>query len=166
MNGGTTAQLIKFRKLHRLRTSELQGVISQLVKILIHFKRKGVMHRDLHNDQIMIHFPELETISDLEELNKRCEMCKYRDLSIPGFYQIKIIDFGRSRQSSIDERFVSTKTMYSGQRTNKCPDLWTTEHYTFNVDVYNIGTIAYELAVGDLFDYKSSDIKNDMIDYP
>ena len=51
------------------------------------------------------------------------------------------------------------------ERRNKCPDLWKGDGYSFNVDVYNVGTIAYELATGNIFDYQSSDISKDMIDY-
>ena len=72
------------------------------------------------------------------------------------------------------KKSVISRTSFSGQtefqsedRMNKCPDLWQSDDYTFNVDVYNIGTIAYEIATGLKFDWNESNIENDMIDiYP
>ena len=120
------------------------------------------MHRDLHNSQIMIHFPELDKYDDLELIEYKVRHLKYLFLAGDANFQVKIMDFGRAREAKeADLEF----SVYSSElRGNKCPDLWLTDKYSFNVDVYNVGTIAYELATGKQYAFHSSNIVLDMVD--
>ena len=134
------------------------------------------MHRDLHGGQVLIHFEELDSSDDLEELKQKADMFKKQvfvseDYSVQ--FRLKVVDFGRSRKakqkpkvSNVNPRkyrapsvAITEYTAFESVcRPNKAPDLFSSE-YTFTVDVFNVGTIAYELLTGIEFNWQSPEEK-------
>ena len=97
MNGGTTLEfLLKDRANINLSISEVRIITNKLVQALRTFKKMGIIHRDLHNNQILIHFKNLDHVSDKDQLKRRIKRKKLLALNNPDDFDVKIIDFGRS----------------------------------------------------------------------
>ena len=58
----------------------------------------GIAHRDLHNWQILIHFKGFDDESDFNELRLKVKRKKLLTLTNPADFDIRIADFGRTKQ--------------------------------------------------------------------
>ena len=71
MNGGSTGDLVNSREQRRLTEEEVRLIIYKLVVAVIKLEYNSkLIHRDLHNGQVLIHFPALESISDYREIKE------------------------------------------------------------------------------------------------
>ena len=78
-----------------LSEKEIRLVITRLLDGLQILHQKRIIHRDLNQSNVLLHFPELEQSDDLAMIEaKRAEFTQ--DLSKCKFY-VKIADFGVSR---------------------------------------------------------------------
>ena len=69
------------------------------------FQSEGVLHRDLHNGQFMLHFPKLEQELDIQKLQSKVKTMKLLELDEKEV-SVKIVDFGLARQN----QFVSIES--------------------------------------------------------
>ena len=72
MNGGSIGDYLhKFRKGINMAPQEVTIITGKIVKALVAFKEMGIAHRDLHNGQILIHYKNLDQVSDIDQLRRR-----------------------------------------------------------------------------------------------
>ncbi len=106
------------------------GITYQIAKALYYLKREGVIHRDLKPENIML------TGNYLED----------------GVPELKVMDFGLStivgNGQTAHEPF--------GTLTYVAPEILFDRDYNFQVDVYSLGSIMYQMISGRLpFNVKS-----------
>ena len=62
-NAGT---LMKLREMRKLSMKEIQFIMREVIKALKVQRQKGIMHRDMKVNNVMLHFPWLEEENEIE----------------------------------------------------------------------------------------------------
>jgi len=138
-NGGTLSQLLKYYKTKYssgIPEALVQRILIQLIDGLSYMHQKGMIHRDMKLDNILITFQSKyykESIEDYEKSN------------FEGI-QIKIADLGFSRSISNNDCVYSVL----GTPINFAPELVNPSHtgYNFLADLWSLGAITYEMIIG------------------
>lgn len=114
---------------HILTIKERIGVFVQICAALVHAHQKGVIHRDLKPDNILI--------------------------SNIGVHQVKLIDFGISKNSNnINSEVIKTRHgQFLGTPSYMSPEQaeGDVDKIDTRTDIYALGTILYELITGEMF---------------
>ena len=143
-NGGTLADCLKkYMQIYGSPFSEeiVQYLMRQIVEAIKYLHKKGIIHRDIKLDNILVNFENKE---DKENLNMlKC--------------QIKLIDFGFATYLN------DSNLAYSvlGSPTNMDPIILNKYNlllkynindksigYNEKVDIYSLGTVCYEMIIG------------------
>ena len=99
MNGLSTGDYLhRFRRGINMTSQEVTIITGKIVKALVAFKEMGIAHRDLHNGQILIHYKNLDQVSDIEQLRRRVKRKQLLALNNPEDFDVKVADFGRAKQ--------------------------------------------------------------------
>ena len=150
-NGGTLTQcLIKYIQINKRAFPEgiVQHLMRQIVDAIKYLHQKGIIHRDIKLDNILVHF---ENEYDRTNLN----MLKAT---------IKLIDFGESNYlGPSNERHTIRGTIpnmdpiiVENHYKFKHCQIWALS-YNEKADIYSMGTACYEMLVGrQVFEYKKN----------
>ena len=150
-NGGTLTQcLLKYIQINGRAFPEgiVQYLMRQIVDAIKYLHKKGIIHRDIKLDNILVHF---ENEYDKQNLN----MLKAT---------IKLIDFGESNYlGPLNERHTIRGTppnmdpiIVKNYYKYKHYQIWALS-YNEKADIYSLGTVCYEMLVGrQAFEYKNN----------
>jgi serine/threonine protein kinase len=139
-NGGGLSNCLEqfMKKNNKPFTEEIvQYLLKKIVSGLYYLHKNKIIHRDLKLDNILVHFPDLQDRKDMNIVKA----------------EIKIIDFGFARYLRDEDLAQSVL----GSPINMAPQLLAklkkidhqeTFGYDDKVDIWSLGTIAYELLVG------------------
>jgi hypothetical protein len=119
VEGGNLGQRIYGMRQERLSFSEIRGVLYEICQGLACAHRQGVVHRDLKPDNIL-----------LGEAS-----------------EVKLSDFGLARSLVVDKGFTETGETV-GTPYYMAPEQLRGERLDPRVDIYSLGILAYEMAVG------------------
>ena len=154
-NGGDLSGCLKKYKLShngRAFSEEIvQHLMRQIIDGLKYIHKNKVIHRDLKSDNIMVTFDNENDKNNLNLLNAK----------------VKIIDFGLAIKVSA----TNLAKTYAGSPLNMAPDILKKkisscaasrinqfETYDEKVDIWSIGTVCYELLIGEpIFNAESFD---------
>lgn len=141
--------------------NECIEIISQLASGLTHMHKSELIHRDINPKNILVAFTdenydhedeEEERNDDEDEVQRNERICKEKeeknqellskDLSTALY---RITDFGLSKKLETE----NTTSSFCGTERYLAPELYLCSSYTFNVDVFSLGAISYELLTKD-----------------
>ena len=141
-NGGNLSTCLEnYQKIHNRAFPEdiVQHIMRQLMDAMNYLHEKGILHRDLKLDNILINYDD-----ENDRLNNNI---------IKG--KIKLIDFGFARHFNREKKELATSAlgtpMYMDpgilQKYNKMKNF---KDYTYDekADIWSLGIICYELLVG------------------
>ncbi|CAI2387319.1 unnamed protein product [Moneuplotes crassus] len=136
-NGRDLSTLLELKG-GKLGENLVRKIIKQVASGLQYLNGKGIMHRDLKLDNILVHFPEYGgkgSVSDayIKEFDHEKE-----DI------EIVIGDLGFAKSVQGDE----LSTSYVGTALYMAPEIMNGEEYTSQVDIWSLGIIIYQLLVG------------------
>lgn len=120
IEGQNLRRRIHDRKKDRLRFAEVVRILNDIASGLAHAHSRGVIHRDLKPDNILV--------SD--------------------FGEVKVMDFGLARSLWIDKGLTETGNAV-GTPQYMAPEQIRGEDLDVRCDIYSLGIMAYEMVVGD-----------------
>lgn len=138
-NAGTLSELLKyFKNQHSSGIPEdlVQKILIQIVDGLSYMHQKGIIHRDMKLENILLTYPR-KYYKETMEL--------YQKSNFEGI-QIKIGDLGFSRTISEDNQAHSIL----GTPINFAPEIVDPSNsgYNFLADLWSLGAITYEMIIG------------------
>ena len=140
-NGGTLSSCLnKYIKMKNKPFSEetVQYLMRQIVSGLKYIHRKGIIHRDIKLDNILVKFYQEE---DLKNLNMRKTHVKISDFGIsirPGQNQLAFTAVGSP--ANMDPFILKKLTERN--------DLVNSQGYDQSADIWSLGSICYEMLIG------------------
>ena len=145
-NGGSLFEkLNKYIKANRKAFSEeiVQYLMRQLVSAINYLHKNKIIHRDLKLDNILVNFP---TENDKNNMNMLAA-------------QVKLIDFGfatrlKSSHHNLTNTILGTPSnMEPHMLRNMEKHQISVQGYDEKVDIWSLGTLCYEMLVGNLTFY-------------
>jgi serine/threonine protein kinase len=150
-NGGNLYEYSYFYKSHfktPLPEEDVQKILRQLIKGLEYMHNSKIVHRDIKLENILINFNNVpNTVKKGEE---HLTQLDYKKVKLENF-TIKIADLGYARDLGVNE----VANTICGTPITMAPDIVNLfnnnkkdQKYNSKVDLWSLGTIAYELLVG------------------
>ena len=144
-NGGNLLEYKRFYQTHYLtQLNELyvQKIIRQIIKGLEYLHLNGIIHRDIKLDNILVNFNSIPNV--LGE-NKKCQVVDLKQISLNDNFTIKISDLGLTKELKLTK----AGTICGIPITASCEKtINNNKTYNTKVDLWSLGSIAYELLVG------------------
>ena len=140
INGGSLSEFLSKYKLkhgHPFPQKMIQHFIKQIVQGLIYIHSKGIIHRDIKLENILIKFPFDNT--SIDENNYTLS-------------KVKIIDFGLATQSSLAKSLVGSPIYMDPnilKKYNKSGGIEKFKLYDKKADIWSLGAITYEMLTGE-----------------
>ena len=113
----------------------VQHLMRQIVNGLIYIHDHDIIHRDIKLDNILVKFASEKDKNKLNMINS----------------QIKICDFGMSARGSLAYTVTGTQENMDPfilKKLNERNDLKNSEGYNKNADIWSLGTVCYEMLIG------------------
>lgn len=143
-NGGMLSDIKSFTD--SLNEGTVREIGLQMLTGLRHLHSLKIIHRDLKNDNILLHFPDLEKELQFNPAMSRV-LKKKRMLEL--LYQkkfvVKIADLGFSKQLQNLEDEVNT---YCGTPLCMAPEVMNGMPYTYKADIWSVGVNLFQLLTG------------------
>ena len=128
-NGGDLSTFLK-SKGGRLDEDLVRCVIRQVIKAMDCLNNLSLIHRDIKLSNIFLHFAE----SKSEPV-------------------VKLGDFGFAREITVGDLLATPETAldmsYAGTPLNMAPEIAGRQPYSFEADIWSLGTVTYELLCGN-----------------
>jgi serine/threonine-protein kinase ULK/ATG1 len=139
-NGGTLTNCLElYKKKYNKPFSEdiAQYILKKVVDGLYYLHKSKIIHRDLKLDNILVSFNDAEDRKNLNLLKS----------------EIKIIDFGFARylnEDDLAQSVLGSPINMDPQILQKLKDINSKENfgYDLKVDIWSLGTIAFEILIG------------------
>ncbi len=154
-----------------LEESIVKKIIIQVAKGIKHLHNQNIIHRDIKLENILINYDDPEYEKKLENLK---DLNDVSPLILPldsNNFTIKIADFGFSRELNED----NVASTICGTPISMAPDIIQCDEnhkYNNSVDFWSLGTVMYELLIGNPPFYNKnykklfSEILNGIYSYP
>lgn len=145
-NGGTLSDLKSITELGPLNEGVIRAIGLQILNGLKYLHSLNIVHRDLKNDNIMIHFPDLEEEKNFNPaMNMAQIQKKIIELLYKQRFEIKIADLGFSKQlDDIDDVMYT----YCGTPLSMAPEIMKGKAYTYKADIWSVGVNLFVLITG------------------
>lgn len=126
VNGMTLSDYIEQQPGKSVSEDKSQIILRQVLHAIKYFHSKGIVHRDLKTENIMVIGHDTGNINDL---------------------RIKLIDFGMSKFTKEDTKTINLNT-FCGTLDFMAPEVITGKGYNNKCDLWSIGVIAYNMLAG------------------
>jgi len=110
----------------RIPEPECQIIIRQIMHAILYFHSKGIVHRDLKLDNVMIDGLGTGDLNDI---------------------RVKLIDFGMSKYTNYGGKKINLTT-YCGTLDFMAPEVLDALDYDLSCDIWSIGVLAYFVLCG------------------
>ncbi|CAI2387118.1 unnamed protein product [Moneuplotes crassus] len=137
-NGGDLTRLLKLKR-GSLDENQVKIIIKKIAEGLNHLNQKGIVHRDLKLDNILLNFPGYKkhwNTSDRYiskyQIQEGCDL------------EVVIGDLGFARPLQAKE----LAETFCGTPLNMAPEIINGIKYDSKVDIWSLGTLMFELLVG------------------
>ncbi|CAD8117583.1 unnamed protein product [Paramecium sonneborni] len=106
-----------------LREDETRQIIKQLLNAIQHIHNKGISHRDIKPDNILV--------------------------NVDGDCELKLFDFGVSRRFLQKNQHIEMLTK-TGNIYYCAPEIYHQAHYSKEIDIWSVGVIMFQCMTGEL----------------
>ena len=140
-NGGSLLNCLKkYKKKYNKPFSEkiVQYIMKQIVSGLKYIHRKGIIHRDIKLDNILVKFYNKEDMKSLNMLNTHIKICDFGISIKPGDKQYAYTAIGSPANM---DPFILNKLVNRN-------DLKNSEGYDQSADIWSLGSSCYEMLIG------------------